>query len=607
MSDRLAIVSWIAAAPALGAALCFVACARGGPAGFLTADGGPPSLVSDGGDEGPVPRGDACALQCSIDFRSVVRTCDGTVVETCPDNLACANAACVDPCQAAAINESSLGCEFFMQPPSKDNYSDAYEAGSCYAAYVVNTSTSPATLALDLQGMALDLSGAVFQFMPGTATLKPHTGPIAPGDSVAVFVMDPPLLPNGDPEYQTPCPSGVRAAWTTDVVPTLTALGFAFHLTTSTPVSVSTIYPFGGAPTHFPTGTLLLPVATWATEHVVVNAWEMIASSGIQGYPGAQIVAAQDDTHVTIVPTADIGDGQGVVGTGQGIAKTYTLSKGQFLQIVQQVELTGTRVTSDKPTSVFGGHSCMFVPSTQGYCDQAQQELPAFRQWGHQYAAVRYRGRALNPDEPTPYRVVAAFDGTRLSYDPTPPASAPTLLGAGQAATFWTKDPFVVSSQDPDHPFYMAQYMTGGEGDFGGEGDPEFVNVVPAGQYLNEYSFYADPTYPETSLVVIRAKGPNGFADVSLDCAGTLSGFAPIDRADTFEYVRVDLSRAGGPGDPFDGGADGGGSTCTYGLQRMHSGGPFTATLWGWGTYASYAYPGGMAQRALVSVSLGAQ
>ena len=36
----------------------------------------------------------------------------------------------------------------------------------------------------------------------------------------------------------------------------------------------------------------------------------------------------------------------------------------------------------------------------------------------------------------------------------------------------------------------------------------------------------------------------------------------------------------------------------------MKSDGPFTATLWGWGMTASYAYPGGMAHRKLVTTPL---
>jgi hypothetical protein len=65
-----------------------------------------------------------------------------------------------------------------------------------------------------------------------------------------------------------------------------------------------------------------------------------------------------------------------------------------------------------------------------------------------------------------------------------------------------------------------------------------------------------------------------------------------------YELTRVDLSRGHGPGQAF------GDKTCQSGLKRMTSDGPFTATLWGRRFAASYAYPGGMAHRKLVTTPL---
>jgi hypothetical protein len=145
--------------------------------------------------------------------------------------------------------------------------------------------------------------------------------------------------------------------------------------------------------------------------------------------------------------------------------------------------------------------------------------------------------------------------------------------------------------------------MTGG-GAFMNRGDPEFVNVIPAAQFLNEYVFFTDPTYPETNLVFIRKRGPSGFADVTLDCAGVLSGWQPAGSED-FEYVRFDLSTGN-----FQG--QGG---CNNGLNRASSDLPFGLTVWGWGTevtgqsgspgysqYVSYAYPAGASVQTINEV-----
>jgi hypothetical protein len=137
----------------------------------------------------------------------------------------------------------------------------------------------------------------------------------------------------------------------------------------------------------------------------------------------------------------------------------------------------------------------------------------------------------------------------------------------------------------------MAQYMEGcTRYNVRAEGDPEWVNVIPAAQYLTRYVFFTDPTYPKTNLVVVRKRHATSgeYADVSLACAGTLSGWKPIG---DYEYTRVDISK----GDFEDVGG------CSNGSQEMTSDAPFAVTVWGWGDNTttpvtpavSYAYPAG--------------
>ena len=543
-----------------------------------------------GFEELPAVDAGDCPFQCSVDGRSVIRSCSGEVVETCSDIQACGAAKCQDPCAAAAADQSSNGCEFYFQSPPP--YREA--EGSCYAAFVVNTSTQPVDLSFDRAGDALDISKAVFRMNPGDATLIQHTGPIAPGESVVLFVA---AFSSSTADFVVRCPEGVVPAVDERASQT-TGFGRSFHLATNAPVSLVAMYPFGGAASFEPTATLLLPVVTWGKEHVIVNPWEATVDM-----PNTQIVAAEDGTEITLVPKVSLQNGPGIKGTAAKVPATYHLDKGQFLQVVQNDELTGSILTSNKPTTVFGGEACADVPSNAGACDVLWQQIPSYEQWGSEYVTVGYRQRTPSPNEMMPYRIVAARDGTRLDYDPQIPVGAPTELNAGDVVTFpaGINDSFVVRTQDAEHPIYLAAYMTGyqghyyGSGDMAGWGDPEFVNVVPAGQWLNAYTFYADPTYKETSLVVIRGKHFGKFEDVWLECAGDLTDFKPIGTRGDYEYVRVDLSRDGGPGQSF------GDKTCRTGVQRMRSTGPFTATIWGWDFAASYAYPGGMAHRTLVT------
>ncbi len=536
-----------------------------------------------------------CRLQCSLDGRSVIDVCTGKVLEECGPGLACGAGACMEPCAASAADGSSNGCEFYFQPPT---YTDYYPPG-CYASFIVNTSREPLEFSLELEGKALDVSRAMFRTNPGSAELVPHSGPIAPGESAILFLSDASAtVPRSSNSVD--CPPGVVPPVLVEKVASGTMVGASFRLKTNVPVSLAAIYPFGGARGYTPSATLVLPVASWSKENIIINGWEASASAA----PGAQIVASEDETEVTIVPTRDVRSGDSVKGGGAGRPLTYRLGKGQYLQLVQKEELTGSIVTSSKPTAMFGGHGCANVPLRALACDTLGQQIPPFEQWGSEHVAIGYRPRLGNEHETMPYRIVAARDGTQLDYDPVIPPGAPTSMRAGEVATFYTGtgDGFVVRTQDAEHPIYVAAYMTGSAGAgflMGGRGDPEFVNVVPAKQYLNSYSFYADPTYADTSLVIVRAKGDADFKDVWLECAGNLTGWKPIGQRGEYEFVRVDLAFKDRSGPVQD--------KCSNGLQRMRSDGPFTATLWGWDFSASYAYPGGMAQRKLVTTPLTVQ
>jgi hypothetical protein len=101
--------------------------------------------------------------------------------------------------------------------------------------------------------------------------------------------------------------------------------------------------------------------------------------------------------------------------------------------------------------------------------------------------------------------------------------------------------------------------------------------------------------------VVVRHQDKGKFADVNLGCAGTLTGWQPIDQGDTYEYARIDLVRH----DFIQQG------NCDNGRHVMTSSVPFGLTVWGWGSAetggaynlpqapgfytqaVSYAYPAG--------------
>ena len=491
--------------------------------------------------------------------------------------------------------KSSAGCEYYAVVP--DVISDG--AGACYAAFITNTYMDAVSVTVDYGGQMLDVSKFAYIPTGQGQSLKydPLPGGKIPAGQVAILFLNRHAggLPN--PGLNLDCPMGVTPAITaTDAASHGTTLGHAFHIVTSGAVAAYDIYPFGGGQSAMTSATLLLPVTSWDTNYIAVDA----LGPGPLDQPYVQIVGEVDGTIVTINPTSDIvGGGASIPPTKKGVPQTYVVNKGQLLQFTQDAELAGSVIEANAPVGVWGGKTALAIKSC---CDETgHQQIPPVRALGSEYTAVRYRNRYDGMEETPPWRLIGALDGTTLTWEPSAPAGAPTTLSRGQVVQFDAAGPFVVKSQDEKHPFYMSAHMTGAE-QFDpnmndGRGDAEFVNVIPPGEFMTSYVFFTDPTYPETNLVLTRIKGTDGsFADVNLDCAGVVSGWAPVGTSGKFEYTRVDLVRHNFAPQ----------GNCNNGRHEIHSKNPFGLTVWGWGSgetgaqfkgfysqYVSYAYPGG--------------
>jgi len=542
-------------------------------------------------DSGPPPVPPACGRHCSRDLKKVLDGCEGSekVVAECSVDQGCAIDTCVDACTAAAVNKGSPGCDFYTVPPADPS---TYK-GSCFAALIANTWDRPVTLSAEFGTASLDISRSIY-----TVSRKEDgedytllDGALPPGEVAVVFLSH----NEASQSSQTMlCPTTVHPAMLVDPLRYGTTKTTAFRLKADAPIAAYTIYPYGGAESYYPTATLLLPVTAWNTGYIAVSPYDY----GAFGKPRTlQIIASEDDTDVSIRPTVEVAAGAGVAGATTGVTQTWKLQRGQTLQFAQAA-MTGSPIVSTKPVGVFGGSTCTFIMAQ--YCDLLQQQIPPFAQWGSEYALVPFKPRLASFSdqirEKTPYTLVGAVDGTVLTYEPSRPRNAPETLGAGEVANFITDEIVVVRSQDSKHPFYASVYMTGSTyGNGEGKrtlGDPDFVNVPPADQFLDRYVFFTDYTYPETNLTIVRRKTAKGFAPVELECGGEVTGWRPVGSSGEYEFAWVTLTTGFVPQKLSTG-------TCGYGRQEAHSDGPFSITVWGTGIDASYGYVAGMGLRPI--------
>ncbi len=540
---------------------------------------GPGNRNGSGGGDDTGGGGETCP-RCTDDNSGTI-DCDGNVHACAPDQ-SCSLGECMNGCAAAEANHASIGCEYYAvdmdaaSGPPQD---------ACFAVFIANTSRGQAHIDVDWNGQGIDL--ATYAKKPlgqGTGlqygTYDPAQG-LAPGEVAILFLAyappSIPLMPN------VACP--VPAAIGTDAQISGNGLGKAFHIVTDLPVVAYQMLPYGGGKAAATGASLLLPTSAWGTNYVGVTAYDtdMPPPISVPQGPSMNVVAMEDNTTVSIRPKSAISGGAGIPATGAGVPMTMTLSKGQYAQITQIAPLTGSPITSDKRIGVFGGHQIMSIDRCCG--DHGEQMIAPVRALGYEYVAAPHGDRKPTSEQRV-YRIIGAVDQTDLIYDP--PNVGPATVNLGQVHEIRSATPFTVRSQGSDHPFLMFTYMTGaGEQGEGGWGDADFVRMVPPQQYMTHYVFFADPTYPFTTLTVVRTKKEGQFADVKLACMGNISGWQPVGNGD-YEIAFVKLV------DHFNGM-----NGCNNGVNTMDSSAPFGVWVWGWGSedtntgWVSYGYPAG--------------
>ncbi len=289
-----------------------------------------------------LPDATPCAEQCSSDFHSII-DCNGNVITTCSGNQGCdgTTGKCADACTAAVDNKESVGCEYYA------TYMDVYEQDVCFAAYVANTWTTPVHITVDYNGSTLPVG--TFAFIPsGTGpslTYAPYdsAGGLPPGQ-VAILFLD------GDPNSAVPCPQA--SAMTGAGLFGTSGIGNSFHITTDVPVVAYQINPFGGGSAAVTGASLLLPTSAWDVNYVGVTVSPQDIAS-----PSMNIIASEDGTVVTMLPTVAVQGGGGLPGGPANTQYSFTLNKGQQAQFSQTADLTGSIIQATHPSRACAGRS----------------------------------------------------------------------------------------------------------------------------------------------------------------------------------------------------------------------------------------------------------
>ena len=249
--------------------------------------------------------------------------------------------------------------------------------------------------------------------------------------------------------------------------------GMSVHITSDSPISV-----YGLNRRYQTTDTYLgLPTKVLGTSYRIMS---YTMSSPLM--PEFALVATEDNTLVTIVPTVETVGGQKA-----NVPFNVTLNKGDAYQVIAKIEyraglkidFTGSLVTSTKPISVYGGHQCAYVPSPPPVvtaCNHLVEQIPPISSWGKHFFVGKLKKRSKYT-----WRVLANQDSTRIFVDQK-------LIGFLNAGQYYE----AISTQNiqvkADKPVLVAQYSQGfRNGD--SIGDPCMILISPTQQFLSKYRF----------------------------------------------------------------------------------------------------------------------
>lgn len=293
-----------------------------------------------------------------------------------------------------------------------------------------------------------------------------------------------------------------------------------------------------------------LPTDILGTETIVLG-W----SVGLGGGTEMAVVGTQDGTTVTITPRTALGSHPA------GTPFTVNLDQGDAYQLIANGDVSGTIVSSDKPVAVYGGHQCANIPNNQTFaCDHVVEQIPPIATWGKSFITEPLATRTGGDT----FRILASEDNTQVSLN----GSVVATLDRGE---FHEQLITAASEITADKPVLVAQYSNGSSFD-GVTSDPFMMLVPPFEQFLASYTV----TTPAS-----------GFSKnfVNLVVPDEIVGQVELDGTPVPASSFTAIGSTGFSGAQVE---------VTLGSHTLDGPLPFGAFMYGFDSFDSYGYPGGL-------------
>ena len=297
-------------------------------------------------------------------------------------------------------------------------------------------------------------------------------------------------------------------------------------------------------------------------------------SHGVDAHSLVGIVSVENDTMLTITPTHNATIGTETVEAGNSI--DVTLARAETLLIAFVGDLTGTKVTSNRPISFFCSDQCTNVPRSVWACDQIVEQLPPVEAWGRQFATAPLKTRSFDV-----FRIVPSANSTTVIVSCIHHACAFDLNEGGYTDVQVSSTDFCW--MEADKRILLLQFSVGTTVD-SIPGDP-FMALVPAvSHYTNTFtlpivnSSLNDFTHYLNIIIPAEHYQPDQiFLDGQSLQSLALEFVAIVHNEETMAYgTQLEVNAT------------------THTLRHGNSSGVIGVVSYGFASFASYGHIGGM-------------
>lgn len=479
----------------------------------------------------------------------------------CPEDQTCTNGLCVAKCPNDPKFGVYVGCEFWATdlPNYPDPTLSPTPENAPWAIVVSNPSNFRASVSFE---------------MPPLFPYEPADPFVDPGQS-KVF-----LLPNINVQGTSLMPKGV-------------------HITASQPVTVHQFNPYEVKYSN--DASLLMPDPMLGNEYTILS-WptsplDLIVIPGFPTPPNQNgyftVIAAFDDTQVTIQPSAHVRASGAIPELNAGQIHTLRINRGDVLSIQadpktlgENGDITGSRVTANKPISVFGGHEEAVIgevmDSESGQmksaccADHLEEQMLPQNLAGTAYLAIKSPPRGTSTIEDDFWRIQALEPNVTITTNPPQPgANNVTISTVGGFIQIQSKQSFEIAATGK---IQIGQYLIGRDATEDFTGDPSLVVMIASERFRKDYVF----TTPDYSVGGFLGGTPDMWATIVKKTTATVM----VDGAAVPEASFTALGSSGWEYAYHPAPA---------GVHQASSAEPFGLYVYGYNNAVSFSYIGGLA------------